>query len=178
MQIVKASPGDAGIILGIMEEARMFQRDCGFVQWRDGYPSMEDILGDIRASNCYKVVDGDRILGAFSAIFGAEPTYSLIEDGHWLTEGDDYITIHRIAFSDSARGRGLAGMAFSHVYAMCPAAGALSVRIDTHHDNAAMRKAIDKFGFTHCGSVYMADGTKRAAYEKIYREDSDGTDRI
>ena len=178
MEITKASPEDAGTILGIMEAARAFQRECGFVQWRDGYPSMEDILGDISAGACYKVVEGEEILGAFCAIFGPEPTYALIEDGHWLTEGDDYITVHRIAFSDSARGRGLAGRAFAHAFSMCRDTGAVSVRVDTHYDNAAMRKAIDKSGFTHCGTVYMADGTERAAYEKIYREDRDGTDRI
>ena len=179
MEIIKATAEDAPAILSIMEEARAFQRSCGFLQWRDGYPSMEDILKDISEAVCYKVVSEKEILGAFSAIYGAEPTYAVIDGGEWLTRGDSYITIHRIAFSDTSRGRGLAAKAFGFAYGLCPSLGAASVRIDTHYDNAAMRKAIAKFGFTHCGTVYMADGTERAAYEKLYEgEAEDGTRRI
>ena len=95
MEIIKATAQDAPAILSIMEEARAFQRSCGFLQWRDGYPSMEDILKDISESVCYKVVSEGEILGAFSAIYGAEPTYAVIDGGEWLTSGDSYITIHR-----------------------------------------------------------------------------------
>jgi hypothetical protein len=38
-------------------------------------------------------------------------------------------------------------------------------RIDTHHDNRAMRNLIRDFGFTLCGIVQVRDGM-RMAYEK------------
>ena len=168
MEILKASAEDADAIREIMAEATLFQRANGFFQWRDDYPSKDDILRDMEAGVSYKVVGGNEILGAFSAIFGAEPTYAVIDDGDWLTTGDSYITIHRIAFSASSRGQGLAGKVFDYVYGLCPSLGAGSVRVDTHYDNRAMRRAVEKFGFIHCGTVYMKDGTKRAAYEKVY----------
>lgn len=40
------------------------------------------------------------------------------------------------------------------------------LRIDTHMDNKIMQHLIIKNGFTKCGTIYVADGSPRIAYEK------------
>ena len=45
--------------------------------------------------------------------------------------------------------------------------GKLSLRIDTHEGNLAMRKMLAKNGFVYCGVIYLAGGDKRVAYERI-----------
>lgn len=170
MHIRRARAEDAASILPIMDDARSFQRSCGFFQWHDGHPSMEEILDDISAGACYVLTDDEGIVGSFSVFYGADPSYALIEDGSWMNPTDRYLTVHRVAVADRARGRGAAGRIFQYAYDMCPGLGALSLRVDTHHQNKAMRKAAEKFGFTLCGVIYVEDGTPRAAYEKIYKE--------
>ncbi|WP_418133528.1 hypothetical protein [Adlercreutzia sp.] len=46
-----------------------------------------------------------------------------------------------------------------------------SVRIDTHADNAPMRRAVEKFGFIPCGDITLREGPEagapRIAFEKV-----------
>ena len=39
------------------------------------------------------------------------------------------------------------------------------IRIDTHEKNLPMQKALLKQGFTHRGTIYIADGTARMAFD-------------
>ena len=41
-----------------------------------------------------------------------------------------------------------------------------SVRMDTHNDNLSMQKFLTKYGFKHCGTITLANGALRRAYEK------------
>ena len=47
----------------------------------------------------------------------------------------------------------------------------VSVRIDTHADNAPMRRAVEKFGFIPCGDITLTEGPEagapRIAFEKV-----------
>ena len=49
--------------------------------------------------------------------------------------------------------------------------GMVSVRIDTHADNAPMRRAVEKGGFTFCGGITLTEGPEagapRIAFEKV-----------
>ena len=40
------------------------------------------------------------------------------------------------------------------------------IRVDTHEDNAPMRQLLVAEGFVPCGTVYIADGSPRIAYQK------------
>ena len=44
-----------------------------------------------------------------------------------------------------------------------PAIGHL--RIDTHADNEPMLNAVKRYGFKHCGVIYVADGSPREAFQ-------------
>ena len=42
------------------------------------------------------------------------------------------------------------------------------LRIDTHADNQVMQRCILREGFSHCGVIYVADGSPREAFERIF----------
>ena len=47
------------------------------------------------------------------------------------------------------------------------------LRCDTHEDNAPMRRALSSFGFRECGTITVANGTQRVAYDWL-KEPLDG----
>ena len=40
-----------------------------------------------------------------------------------------------------------------------------SIRIDTHKDNVIMHHILRKYGFQHCGVIFLANGDPREAYQ-------------
>ena len=45
-----------------------------------------------------------------------------------------------------------------------------NIRIDTHRDNHIMQHNIEKYGFTYCGIIYLANGDERLAFQKQLEE--------
>ena len=68
--------------------------------------------------------------------------------------------IHRIAVK--YHGRGIADFCFNECFKQFPI-----IRIDTHEDNIPMQRCLSKNGFEYCGIIYLANGSKRLAYQKI-----------
>ena len=99
-----------------------------------------------------------RIRGVFYFVIGPDPTYSVIEDGGWLSD-EPYGTIHRIASDGS-------GGLFSAVLKFCRSRIG-HIRIDTHHDNRVMQHVVEKHGFSRRGIIFLANGDPRIAYEMI-----------
>ena len=92
----------------------------------------------------------------------------MIEDGAWITGNENrrYMSVHRIAVAVAYRGSGAAPCLLSFAEERARKAGLLSVRIDTHEGNAAMRRMLEKNGYAPCGIIHLADGARRIAYEK------------
>lgn len=172
MHIRKALSEDINEVHAILQSGADFLHECNVAQWTDGYPSLETVKKDIENQHCFVIEDNDTIVCVFTAIFGADPTYAKIYDGAWLTNSDNYITVHRIAVHKNLRGNGLAGMAYSYAENLCQNINANSLRIDTHKDNKANLSAIRKYGFTYCGIIYTNDGSPRVAYEKIIEREN------
>ena len=95
-----------------------------------------------------------------------DPTYAVITEGQWLTDGP-YGVIHRIAVSGDKLRSGVASGAMKFVEGMAKEMGRKSVRIDTHEGNIPMRAMLSRNGYVHCGSVYLENGEHRVAYEKL-----------
>lgn len=123
---------------------------------------MKTILADIRHSNHYLAEDEEgEILMVFSFILGDDPTYKVIEKGHWLNDRP-YGTIHRIASS------GMQGGMLKACVRYC-AAMIDNIRIDTHADNGPMQRVLHKLNFKLCGIIYTSDGSPRLAFQKDFR---------
>lgn len=177
MYIRRAEERDLAAVLKIYAAARRYMRQNGNAsQWGDSYPKEALLRQDLeREQLCLCVekapkaeekipgteaVNAEQILAVFVLLLGDDPNYQKIEDGAWPND-EPYATVHRIAVSDEARGRGAARFCLDWA-----AEQADNLRIDTHADNLPMQRLIAKCGFVRAGIVHMEDGSPRIAYAK------------
>ena len=161
MNVRLAQIDDLNKILEIYENARRFMREVGNPnQWGVTNPPKSRTLEDIATQKLHVVTENEDILAVFFFDIADDPTYAKIYDGQWLNE-KPYGVIHRIAVSDAARGKGVAGFCFDYAYSKCK-----NIKIDTHIDNIPMQKALAKHGFTKCGTIFLANGDARIAFQK------------
>ena len=160
MTIRQAQMCDLDRVLQIYADARAFMRAHGNPdQWGENYPPEAMIREDVATGHSYVCIEGEEILGVFYYGEGEDPTYTVIEDGAWLND-EPYGVIHRIAVG--ARGRGVAAACFAFGVAQCG-----NLKIDTHADNLPMQRSLEKNGFVRCGTIHLADGSARIAYQKM-----------
>ena len=126
-------------------------------QWGNITPREELIDEDLEAGRSLVVCEGDVICGVFALFSGADPTYGYIEGRGWLNDRP-YLTIHRIAGADGARG------VFDAAMEYCKKRSD-NIRIDTHRDNSPMLHLVRKHGFKECGIIYLANGSPRIAFQ-------------
>ena len=134
-------------------------REGNSAQWPVGYPSVEQIRRDIASGHSYVCEEEGQegLVGTFYFAEEEEPTYEHIE-GKWLDEAP-YGVIHRLA--SDGRVKGLAGKVLAWASARCA-----NLRIDTHQANRTMLRLLERNGFTLCGTIYVADGSPRLAFQK------------
>ena len=155
--ICLAKTEDLGGILEIYADARKFMAENGNpTQWNNGYPKKELLELDIRLNRLFVMRRNDEICGTFVFFIGDDPTYQYIE-GSWMDD-TAYGVIHRIA--------GNGGGIFAAALDFCRKQIS-HIRIDTHHNNIPMQRAVEKAGFSRRGIIYVEDGTPRIAYEKV-----------
>lgn len=197
MHIRKAAPVDTDGIMTVIEEARRTIAALGIDQWQNGSPNRAMIEEDIALGRSYCVVsaaaevhtaekglrcpetaelpaDGQTgVWGTFALLEDGEPTYDRIYDGAWLTPHRDsaecptYLAIHRVAIAVAKRGSGISTAIVEYAAQKARSLGRRSLRIDTHEGNAVMRRMLTKHGFVHCGTIFLQNGDKRVAYERV-----------
>ncbi len=152
----KAGMSDLPVLLDLYEAARQFMHTHGNPdQWNDGHPCACDLIPDIEQKILYVVEEDAKIQAAFVYFEGTDPTYVKI-DGQWLNDRP-YGVGHKVASSRKAKGLG-------HVMIQYLKDHSEYVRMDTHQDNLPMRRLLEKEGFSHCGTIYLKDGSPRMAY--------------
>ena len=163
MNIRKSCLSDLEEILQIYVHARIWMKKNGNpTQWGDDWPERWAVERDIEAGNSYVTEHDGSICGVFAFIIGEEPTYRIIEDGHWRND-EPYGTIHRLASDGSTSG------VFAACLKYCEQVFP-NIRMDTHRDNHIMQHLLEKHGYEPCGTIYVEDGTARIAYQKAERE--------
>lgn len=162
-----ASYEDVPAIMTIIEDGRDFLKTSGVDQWQNGYPDAALIEDDILNKVGYVWIDdNDRVQGTLMLSKTPEPLYEAIYDGKWLTDSEYYV-IHRMGVSKEARGSSVATKMLLECFEIAKSNGIHSVRIDTHGDNLAMQRFIEKNEFTFCGIVDSIDDGIRLAFEKV-----------
>ncbi len=148
-------------VMDIYRIAKEFMSQSGNAgQWEDDYPSRELILQDIRSRYSYVCTDDEEeLLGTFCFMPGPEPTYRIIDNGHWLNE-ESYCVIHRLAATGKVKG--VADRCFGWCFHQCG-----NVRVDTHRDNKVMQHILSKHGYVYCGIIYVRDRSERLAFQKV-----------
>lgn len=152
-----ACMADLPRILEIYAYARQFMAQTGNPhQWGKTNPPREVLEDDISRELLHIVEEKSIIRGVFFFSMEEDPTYIAIYDGRWESNAP-YGTIHRIA-SDGSGGILRTAMEFCTKIID-------HVRIDTHHDNIIMQKAVANLGFERSGIIHLANGSPRIAYE-------------
>lgn len=159
-----AKLNDIEICSMIIDDARKFQREQGFIQWSDNYPNINTLEDDVKNKKGYVIRTEDDIAGYMCIDFSGEPDYEDIQ-GEWRTN-EQYAVIHRMAFNKEFRGTGLSNTAFRLIAELCVDNNIPNIRIDTHPANKRMQHVLLKNGFTYCG-VILFEGDDRWAYDKI-----------
>lgn len=160
MMIRKAVVEDLPRLVEIIEIAKKFMAETGNpTQWRTGGPTREVMENDIREKRLYVIENETGVHAVFMFAIMEDPTYAVITEGDWGSN-ETYGVIHRVAGDGAIHGIlqeavRFAGARISHL------------RIDTHHDNKVMQKAIQKCGFEERGIIFLEDGSPRIAYERI-----------
>ena len=155
-----AQPRDLARILEIYDYARGFMERTGNAsQWGKHFPPEELLREDIRAQRLFVIEEDGAVHGVFAFIIGDDPTYQVI-DGAWLDDETPYGTLHRLG-SDGTH-TGVLAEAVAWAWTRCP-----HLRADTHEDNHPMRRCLERAGFAYTGTIHVADGTPRRAYERI-----------
>ena len=168
MEFRKSTLNDIDRIMQIFSAARKRIASLGINQWQNGYPNMDSTLQDIHARISRVLVDENNYIIATAAVYvGNEPTYDEIFDGEWLTESKTYGIIHRIAVDTTSKNKGAASRMMAYCAEISRTAGMTSMRCDTHFGNVIMQHTLEKNGYIRCGTIYLADGQTRVAYEKL-----------
>ena len=151
-------------VMRIISQAKRRMKARGLDQWQDGYPDEAAVRNDMRKRQGHLFLKR-RDSAAYAAIvFDKDPYYEKI-DGKWLSDGEPYVAVHRLAVADEFLGLDMARHILQYAEKRARIRNVRWFRIDTHHDNIPMRNLIRDFGFTFCGVVQVRDG-KRMAYEK------------
>ena len=167
MEFRKAAASDIEGIIKIIKQAQDYFKENGVNQWQNNYPNIETIKQDIKNGYGYVLEDNGEIIGTVAVSFDGEKTYDVIYDGEWLSNGE-YAVIHRMAVSNSHKGKGLSSMIMKYIEEICLDRNVHSIKIDTHDGNISMQRVIKKNDFKYCGIIYVDDKSRRLAFEKVF----------
>ena len=167
----RAEERDIGRLLDIAEQAKAYLRESGVDQWQEGYPNRAAFEADIAASRGWVFEHEGAVAGYECVSMEPEASYRGIA-GEWLTEGENYAVIHRTMAAAEFRHTSLSREMFSLAEDLAAGMGKESVRVDTHRDNAAMNRLLQKLGYTRCGEVIVTlkgpgHDPRRSGYEKL-----------
>lgn len=168
MEIRHSTKNDIFSIMNIINQAQASLKKHGINQWQNNYPNHSVIEKDIELGESYVIFMDNKIVGTFVLSFRVESTYNIIYDGAWLSD-KPYAVIHRIAFDEHIKGKGFSKFILDQIYPLCLKHGRFSIKIDTHEDNQIMRHMLVSNGFILCGTIYLKDGNKRLAYERLLK---------
>ncbi|NRY64043.1 GNAT family N-acetyltransferase [Clostridium beijerinckii] len=166
MEFRKAVETDINYIMRIIKQAQDYFKEQGINQWQNNYPNPETIRNDIANKHSYILLKDNNIVATAAVSFDGEKTYDSIYEGEWITN-NQYAVIHRIAVDNTYKGLGLSSEIIKNVEELCLNKGIHSIKVDTHEENISMQKLLKKNKFQYCGIIYLEDGNKRIAFERI-----------
>ena len=153
------------IVIEIINLAKRHLKEQGIDQWQTGYPDYDCIYQDIIAGKGFFIVDEDKIMGYLCIDYEGEPAYTRL-NGKWQSD-EKYVVVHRMAFTENARGRGISSTVFSLVEEMSTQKGVHSFRVDTDAANQKMQYILKKNGFSYRGTIWF-DNSEKIAFDKIF----------
>lgn len=166
MEFRKTVKTDINDVMNIIRQAQVYFKELGINQWQNDYPNVEIINNDIDNENSYVLLKDNKIVATAAVSFEGEKTYDSIYEGQWISN-KGYAVIHRIAVNNNYKGLGISSKIIRNVEQLCLKKGVYSIKVDTHEENLSMQNMLKKNQFQYCGVIYLEDGSKRIAFEKI-----------
>ena len=167
MKFRPATFHDIPTVIEIIDQGKAYFRSHGIEQWQREYPNATSIEKDIQDKTGYVLAEEKRkIIAYVSASFIPDDHYQYIS-GKWLTTGNNFCTVHRLAIDNHKKGSGVAAVLLKHIENICIEKKVPSIKVDTHVDNLPMKRFLEKNGFIFCGTVINTWDEERIVYEKI-----------
>lgn len=164
LELVKIN--QSSLAMDIIDMAKAHLKQQGIDQWQTGYPDLECIQKDISNKKGFFIVDDESILGYLCIDFDGEAAYEKL-NGTWIND-EKYVVVHRMAFSDKARGKGISNKVFKLVEEYSKNKGVSTFKIDTDADNKKMKHILENNGFTFRGTICF-DNSEKIAFDKIIK---------
>lgn len=165
LELRLAGADEIQLAVDIINAAKLHLKEQGIDQWQTGYPDYTCIKNDIECKKGFFVVDEENILGYLCLDYDGEPAYKDMQ-GTWNTS-EHYVVVHRMAFTDDARGKGISSVIFRLVEERSKKKGISAFRVDTDADNKKMQHILQKNGFSYCGTIWF-DKSEKIAFDKNF----------
>ena len=163
LRLVKSE--EIQIAMEIINAAKSHLKEQGIDQWQTGYPDYACIERDIIDQKGFFGVDEESILGYLCIDYDGESAYDNMQ-GTWNTS-ENYVVVHRMAFTEKSRGKGVSSVVFRLVEELSKRKGINSFRVDTDADNKKMQHILKKNGFSYCGTIWF-DNSEKIAFDKTF----------
>lgn len=159
-----ATHADLPAILHLVSIARQNLKAQGLDQWQDGYPDAALLAQDIGRGESFLLEGPSGPLATAALCFGPQPEYDTVYGGTWQVQ-PPCAALHRVAVDSTLGQRGLATALWHHLAEVARGRGMQGVRGDTHPGNKPMQGFFAKNGFARRGTIHLADGALRIAYD-------------
>ncbi len=175
MEIIKATNNDLDQIMEIIADAKNLLKQSGSLQWNtpDGYPNQNTFIKDIEEGICYICKESDIVCGVYALQHEIDHNYDVIYDGNWITAGNNYLSIHRIAVKSNYYHSSVTKLMMDYAVNHAIKLSKHSIRVDTHELNKPMQGLLLKSNYEQVGIIYLLTSNidnKRLAFElKIKR---------
>jgi len=153
-------------IIKIINKGKEKLKNENIDQWQGEYPNKDVIMEDIEKGYSYVLELDGEIIGTAAVSLDGEETYNKIYEGKWISE-EPYGVVHRFCVNLDLKLERKGSKLFNKIEELLVTKGIKSIKIDTHEENKSMRKTLLNNGFIYCGIIYVNNGEKRVAYEKI-----------
>ena len=166
MELRKTNISDVNSVMKIISQSQDYFKLKGIDQWQNNYPNENTIIEDINNGYSYVLEKDNKIIATLALSFNGEVTYNKIYQGEWLSN-EEYAVIHRIAVDNDLKGNGISSYLIECIKKIALDLNVHSKKVETHEDNISMQRLLEKNDFKYCGIIYLEDGNKRIAFEKL-----------
>lgn len=165
MIIRKANASDAERIYDIIVQCKEDMKRKGEEQWPEHYPSIDNVVKDIREGSLYVAENGE-VTACMSIDANQPKQYSSVE---WALDDDHPLIVHRIAVLPSEQGTGLASRLMEFAEDFARNNHHKSIRVDTYGNNKSSNAFYQKKGYVFRGAIRIPEHMpgEYNAYEKV-----------